>query len=121
MSLDKELTDIKRYISLKKDTHAGDIVLVGTPNGIFYAVVHDISPDIKKNWYAVRFTALLLPPVDLTWKLRLPQMCGEMFTMNGEDYFMTAVELEAREAENSDGNSAPTGKIIQLAPRAKNP
>jgi len=125
MSLAKELTDIKRYISLKKDTRAGDIVLVGTPDGIFYAVVHDIRPDIKKDWYAVRFTALLLPPVDLIWKLRLPQMCGEIFTMNGEEYFMTAVALQALTAENRvcacEDSPGQTGKIIQLAPRTKNP
>jgi len=121
MSLSEKLSEIKHHISLKKDTNTGDIVLVGTPGGFYYAVVRDIRPDTKKNWFAVAFTALVLPPVDLTWKLRYPQMCGELFTINGEEHCMAAVAFGAHPAvsdsSGSESGSGQTGTILQLTPR----
>jgi len=120
MLLEKKLQDIKKYISLKNDTYTGDILIVGTPDGIYYATVHDIKQDIKKNWYLVRFTLLVLPPVELTWTLREPQMCGEVFTINGEEHFMAAIELDSKSADNppSDRNRGTnheqSGKVLQF-------
>jgi hypothetical protein len=118
MLLEKKLQDIKKYISLKNATYTGDILLVGTPDGIYYATVHDIKPDIKKNWYIVRFTLLVLPPVELTWTLREPQMCGEIFTINDEEHFMAAIELESGSADNPPSdrgtNHEQSGKVLQF-------
>ncbi len=120
MTLDKKLKDIKKYISLKDTTYIGDIILVGTPEGIYYATVRDIKPDIKKNWYIVRFTLLVLPPVELSWTLRDPQMCGEIFTINEEEHFMAAVKLEPETKEETlnkcDCDTTPkrSGKVLQL-------
>jgi len=125
MSLSKKLAIIKQYISLKKDTLVGDIVIVGTPANIFYAVVRDICPDTKKDWFSVRFTALVFPPVDLTWKLRYPQMCGAFFTINGEEHCMAAVVLrsepEDKCTDDHRRSSAPdpSGKVIQFLRRSK--
>lgn len=120
MALESKLADIKKYISLKQKTHIGDIVLVGRAEGILYATVSDIKPDIKKNWYSVRFTMLVLPPVERTWKLRQPQMCGEIFTINGEEHFMAAVAFTTREADialnnrDSDARNDQPGKVLQF-------
>lgn len=115
MALDSKLADIKKYISLKQETHTGDIVVVGRADGIFYATVLEIKPDIKKNWYSVRFTMLMLPPVELTWKLRQPQMCGEIFTINGEEHFMAAVSFKTEQAGIPIRNRS--GKVLQFTPK----
>lgn len=123
MTLESKLADIKKYISLKQETHIGDIVIVGRSEGIFYAKVSDIKPDIKKNWYSVRFTMLMLPPVERTWKLRQPQMCGEIFTINGEEHFMAAVAFTTGEADialnnrNSDARNDRPGNVLQFTPK----
>jgi len=125
MTLEEKLTAIKKHISLKNETFTGDIIIVGTPDGITYATVREIKPDIKKNWYLVRFILLVLPPVELTWTLREPQMCGEMFTIDGEKHFMAAVMLEP-EPKGSHLNerecstqTEKTGKIIPLRQKKK--
>jgi len=123
MTVKEVLQDIKKNIPLKDDTNIGDIVLVGTPDGIFYASVLEINQDIKKNWFNVRFTLLVLPPVELTWTLRQPQMCGELFTINNDDHFMLAIELGAKTADtllnDHDSNTSPNrqGKVLQLIPK----
>lgn len=123
MTLEKNLQDIKSHISLKEDTNTGDIVLVGTPDGIFYATVREIKQDIKKNWYNVCFTMLVLPPVELTWTLRHPQMCGELFTIHDEDYFMVAIELGSDPADNPVSSHTcsiqpdRSGKVLKLRPK----
>jgi len=120
MLLEKRLQDVKKYISLKNATNTGDILLVGKPDGIYYATIHEIKPDIKKNWYIVRFTLLVLPPVKLTWTLREPQMCGEVFTINGEEHFMAAIELESGSTNNPSSdldrgtNHEQSGKVLQF-------
>jgi hypothetical protein len=122
MTVEKALQDIKKNIPLKKDTNIGDIALVGTPDGIFYASVREIKQDFKKKWFNVRFTMLVLPPVELTWTLRQPQMCGELFTINNDDHFMIAVDLESESEptenhpRNRDCENQPdqTGKVLQL-------
>ena len=123
MELDKTLSDIKKYISLKNTTQSGDIVIVGTPGGIFYGVVRDIGPDIKKNWYSVQLTLLVLPPVDLSWKLREPQMTGEIFTIEGREHFMAAVDFTSpesnRDTDDCTNNSEPErpGNVLQFTPK----
>ncbi len=124
MHLKKQIADIKKHISLKDTTLAGDIVLVATPQGFFYAIVLDISPDYKKDWYAVCYTALVLPPVNVTWKLRGPQMCGEIFTINGEEHFMQAVVFDiqglknlSREHNKTEETQRSTDKVVPFIPR----
>ena len=122
MNVEKILQDIKKNLSLKKDTNIGDIVLVGTPDGIFYASVREIKQDFKKKWFNIRFTMLVMPPVELTWTLRQPQMCGEIFTINNDDHFMIAVDLESasepteNHPRNRDCENPPdqTGKVVQF-------
>ena len=120
MNVEKILQDIKKNLSLKKDTNIGDIVLVGTPDGIFYASVREIKQDFKKKWFNIRFIMLVMPPVELTWTLRQPQMCGEIFTINNDDHFMIAVDLES-ESEPTENHPRdcknqpdPTGKVVQF-------
>ena len=123
MALEEALQNIKKHIPLKKNTEVGDIVVVGTPGGIFYASVRDIRPDCKKDWYQVSLTILVMPPVNLTWTLRPPQMCGEIFTLNGEEHCMTAVALEHERPRNplqaQAHSSTPDlpGNVVQFKPR----
>jgi hypothetical protein len=86
------LNELRKKIAFKENTAVGDIVLVGMKPGLFYGLVLDIKPDVKKNWWDVTFKLLIIPPVDITWILRIPQMNGEIFTINGEEHFMLAVD-----------------------------
>lgn len=113
MDLAKVLQAVRGYMQIKPETSPGDIILAGMPSGIFYGLVDDIVPDRKKNWYQLKFKLLMLPPVELVWKLRIPQMSGELFTINGEQHFVVAVDLKSK--------AAPEGTAGAQEEPAKNP
>ena len=92
MALEEVLMELRKKIAFKENMAAGDIILVGMKPGLFYGVVLDISPDVKKNWWDVKFKLLVIPPADITWILRTPQMNGEIFTIGGEEHFMISVD-----------------------------
>lgn len=123
MPFEEALEEIKKHISFKEDTFVGDIVLVGTPAGVAYAFIHTITQDIKKNWYNVTFSLLVMPPLELTWTLRQEQMSGEIFTINGEEHFMVAVNFANNpfKSNASNGNDRAdmrqSGKVLQLKPK----
>jgi hypothetical protein len=113
MDISKVLQTVRSYMQVKPATAPGDIVLVGMPSGVFYGMVESIAPDGKKNWYQVKFKLLILPPVEVTWILRVPQMSGDIFTINGEEHFMVAVDIlaaaptrEKNAVNESSGRSA---------------
>jgi hypothetical protein len=92
MALIEILTELRKKIAFKENTTAGDVVLVGMKPGLFYGVVLDITPDVKKDWWDVKFKLLVIPPADITWILRTPQMNGEIFTIGGEEHFMISID-----------------------------
>ncbi len=94
MPLEQILTELKKVIKFKDTTAEGDVILVGMKQGLSYGVVLDIKPNVKREWWDIHFKLLVIPPVNLTWILRTPQMCGEIFTMNNEEHFMIALEME---------------------------
>ena len=98
MDVEKVLQAVRGYMRIKPTTEPGDIILVGMPSGVFYGLVDSIEPDHKKNWFEMKFKLLILPPVELSWKLRIPQMTGELFTINEEQHFVVSVDLSAEPA-----------------------
>lgn len=92
MNLEATLRELQSHITCKSDTNPGDVILVGTPGGIFYGHVQEIGKNVKKGWYDLSFTLLVLPPVHLCWTLRIPQMCGELFTIDNEQHFVIAID-----------------------------
>lgn len=121
--LEEQFENIKQYISLKNTTGEGDIVIVGTPAGFFYALVRAISPDIKKDWYSVELTALAFPPADFAWTLRYPQMCGEMFTLSGEQHCMAAVAFgtaaDGTDNRGSTEKKEKSGNVVPFSRKSK--
>jgi len=109
MKMQTILATLKTHMPFKSETVPGDIVLIGMPTGLFYGVVHSIEPNIKKNWYNVNFKLLVVPPTDMTWILREPQMTGEIFTINGQEHFMIAVDTR------------PSDKTIERQPPQESP
>jgi len=93
MPLIQIINELKKTIPFKETTAEGDIILVGMKQGLSYGVILEMNPNVKREWWDVQFKLLVIPPVNLTWTLRTPQMCGEIFTMNGEEHFMIAVEM----------------------------
>lgn len=92
MNLETMLTELRNHLTCKPDTNPGDIILVGTPRGVGYGHVQTIACNVKKGWYDLSFTLLVLPPVHQCWTLRIPQMCGEIFTIDNEQHFVIAVD-----------------------------
>ncbi|MCX5895389.1 MAG: hypothetical protein NTZ51_06130 [Proteobacteria bacterium] len=113
MQLDQILKELKQKISVKAETGVGDIVLVGMKPGLFYGVVQDIKSNIKKDWWDVHFKLLVIPPVDITWILRTPQMNGEIFTINGEEHFMIAVDIRPPVQLPKKGGKKPVLTLIK--------
>jgi len=97
--------ELRKIISFKATTKAGDIVLVAIaePQSVFYAVVSDITRDETKRdeWWHVTMHILGLPPRKVAWILRECQFTGqEIFTMHNVGRFMQAVDF-------SDGGASP--------------
>ena len=99
MELNTVLGTLQKQITFKKTTTPGDIILIGMPEGISYGLVHSIENDAKKNWYNLTFTLLTVPPLNVTWTLRIPQMCGEIFTINDQEHFVIAVDINSMKEE----------------------
>ena len=99
MELINVLDTLKEQINFKKTTSPGDIILVCMPGGISYGLVHSIENDAKKNWYNLTFTLLTVPPLKVTWTLRIPQMCGEIFTINDQEHCVIAVDINSMKEE----------------------
>ena len=55
----------------------------------------------------MKFKLLILPPVELSWKLRIPQMSGELFTMNDEPHFVLPVDLHGEAAAAPEEHTEP--------------
>ena len=81
-----------------------DLVLIYINNQpAFYARVEGFEPDIKPNWWHVKFLALLFPPQLITWILRREQVNGEPFTMGG-----TPIRIEKVKVPDSRTEQAPS-------------
>ena len=50
MTLEEMLVELRKKITFKESTAAGDVVLVGMKPGLFYGVVLDITPNVKNEW-----------------------------------------------------------------------
>ncbi len=96
--MDKIVKDLQKLVPFKNSLEAGDIVLIAAkkPQMLVYGLVSDIVRDDTKRdeWWHVSMHIMSLPPRKVTWILRTPQMTGqEIFTMDGEDRFMKAVDF----------------------------
>ena len=96
--MDKTVENLKKLVRFKDTVEAGDIVLIAGKKQqiLLYGLVSDIVRDDTKRdeWWQVSMQILSLPPRKVTWILRTEQMTGlEIFTMDGEDRFMKAVDF----------------------------
>ncbi len=113
-----------------------DLVLVYINNQpAFYARIEGFEPDIKPNWWHVKFLALLFPPQLITWILRREQVNGEPFTMGGTPIRIEKVQVPESQShgqvspppphekdkplESKTGSSEPTrqARILSLGDR----
>ena len=99
--MDKIVSDLKKLVSFKNTVAIGDIVLIAAkkPQMLVFGLVSDIIRDDSKreDWWHVSMHILSLPPREVTWTLRTEQMSGqEIFTMDGEERFMKAVEFATK-------------------------
>ena len=70
-----------------------DIVLLhleDTP--VSFARIESILPDVKKDWYHIRFLMLQIPLQVVTWTLKNDYINGHDFFMNGKKMKLEKVE-----------------------------
>ena len=96
--MEKLVKELERLVPFKDTTDIGDLVLIVAeePQMLVYALVTDIVRDTsrKAEWWHLSLTFLTVPPQEVTWTLRTPQMTGmEIFTMGGEERFVKAVDM----------------------------
>jgi hypothetical protein len=109
--MEKLITELKGIIDFKDTTEPGDIVLIVAkePQMVIYAYVMTIEPDPnhKDEWWNLDLRVLAVPPQNMTWTLRTPQMTGmEIFTMGGEERFIKALNF----TNNLPNNASTDGK-----------
>ncbi|MDP1761807.1 MAG: hypothetical protein Q8L43_06245, partial [Deltaproteobacteria bacterium] len=91
-----------------------DLVLVHLDRKpAIYALIDDITPDVKRGWYQVELLVLSLPPQTLVWILEETHLQGEEYTMGGRPVQLTLIPLKA---PPQPGSPAPAGKakVISL-------
>jgi hypothetical protein len=115
MELHKLLETLKKKMPFKPHTSSGDIILVGMKEGVFYGVVQSIDKNVKKNWFNLNFKLLVIPPVDVTWILRTPQMNGEIFFMDEEEHFVIALNT----GRSNEKPKKPLLKLVENEPDNK--
>ena len=111
--MQKIVTELKQIVRFKDSTDIGDLVLIVAKDpqiSVFYALVTDIERDTsrKNEWWHVSLTLLSIPPQEMTWTLRTPQLTGmEVFTMGGEERFIKAVDFGAPLESTAPEQPAP--------------
>lgn len=114
--MQKIITELKQIVRFKDSTDIGDLVLIVAKDpqlSVFYALVTDIERDTsrKNEWWHVGLTLLSLPPQEMTWTLRTPQLTGmEVFTMGGEERFIKAVDFGAPLQSTAPERPAPASQ-----------
>ncbi len=99
--MEKLISELSRVVKFKDSTEIGDLILIVAKEPqimVSYALVTDITRDTsrKNEWWHVTLILLSIPPQEMTWTLRMPQLTGlEVFTMGGEERFIKAVDLGA--------------------------
>lgn len=104
--------ELKKIVQFKDTTVVGDHVLIVSknPQVILYAYVASIVRDSTRRdeWWHVRMHVFSVPPQTVVWTLREPQFTGrEIFTMQGAEHFMQAVQLEGKNALRPPGKNIP--------------
>jgi hypothetical protein len=100
--MEKLIAELKQVMHFKDSTDVGDLVLIVAKEpqiSASYALVTDIERDTsrKNEWWHVSLTLLSIPPQEMVWTLRTPQLAGmEVFTMGGEERFIKAVDFGSR-------------------------
>lgn len=107
-------------------TSEQDVVLIHFEDKpLFFARIEEISPDVKPNWYQVRFLVLQVPLQSITWILREAYIDGVEFTMNGKRVRVEKVtETRPDTSPRSEESSPPVAsignpKVISLADKIR--
>jgi hypothetical protein len=122
--MEKIVKELNKLVKFKDTVGVGDIVLIVAkkPQMLVYGLITDISRDETKHdeWWHVSMHILSLPPRKVIWTLRTPQMTGqEIFTMDGEERFMKAIDFDTKEKQPSKKAVKKEGKTKSSLRRIK--
>ena len=116
--MEKLIAELKEIIDFKDTTEPGDIVLIVAkePQMLIYAYVNAIDRDSnhKDEWWNIDLRVLAIPPQNMTWTLRTPQMTGmEIFTMGGEERFVKALKFSKNIQDDHQAKSKKKDGFIK--------
>ena len=120
MDFEKNIAELKKNILIKNDTNEKDLIILAMPDMIMYGFVHEIVRDqaVKTGtWWHVTFTLLVVPLMTTTLIMRTEQMTGqETFTVNGEDRFFAALDIDKMYQEKVpiEEEEKPKNKVSKL-------
>jgi hypothetical protein len=102
----------------------GDLILVHTDNKPgFFARVEEITPDVKRGWWRVRFLPIGFENLDfntLVWILDNDQIRGADYTMSGVPMRIERIPpYQNPGPAPSDDKPEKPGKVVSLADRRK--
>ena len=118
--LEQLVEELQKNIPFKENTDVGDHVIVAMEKPqptLLYAIVTKIEADTsrKDEWWRVELLMLAFPPQKTTWTLRLPQFTGqEIFTMNGEEHFVQAVDISPPPGAVADKTEEKAGGFLRV-------
>lgn len=103
-------------------TVVNDIVLIYMEDSpLFFARLEDISPDIKANWYHVKFLILTVPLQVVTWILRDSYIDGAEYTMGGKKMRIEKIicpgiseKVDTAEKDGQKDRKPKNAKVISL-------
>lgn len=113
--MEKLVAELQKIVMFKDTTEVGDIVLIAAkkPQLLVYALIMDIERDTTKldEWWQVTMQILTVPPHQVVWVLRTPQMTGmEIFTMGGEQRFVKAIDVSGSPVDRMRSDKRKTGR-----------
>lgn len=118
--MEKLIAELKQAMHFKDTTDIGDLVLIVAKEpqvSVSYALVTEIERDTsrKNEWWHVSLSLLSIPPQEMVWTLRTPQLTGmEVFTMGGEERFIKAVDFGAGSLQSTtQERPAPLPKEVK--------
>jgi hypothetical protein len=123
--MEKLVNELKQLVKFKDTCDIGDLVLIAAkePQMLVYAKVLDIEKDDSRRdeWWVVSLALLSIPPQNVKWTLRTPQLTGmEVFTMGGEERFIKAIDFsESIESPEQATSSKPESTKKSFIKRIK--
>jgi len=84
-----------------------DVVLIYLEDSpVSFARIEEILPDVKRDWYHIKFLMLQIPLQVATWILKDNYINGEEFFMGGKKMRLEVVECPDDDTDSAEDSSS---------------